>query len=143
MLCHLARMIIFDAHRVKLWLEQRDVKVRPPASHAMLARLSEVFAGQGSFGLVRMYEAFDGFDDGDFEASSFISIWPLTEVLRYSSSEGLRGQLAFADWSFTSDVALCDITNPDEPVSWRDGCKPSATSLVHFWRGFMAGELRD
>jgi hypothetical protein len=133
----------FDARAVKSWLVHRDVQVAPPARAAALTRLRSAY-GQGiSPDLIALYEAFDGCVKGDFEACSFITIWPLAQALDFSAERGLFPRLAFADWSFSSDVAACDTSLNRAPVHWIGGCKPGASTFAEFWAMLMRGDLHD
>lgn len=134
-------MVEFDLAQVKQWLLSREVRLCAPVDPAEIAKAQHIFAGQFPASLLKMYESFDGFADGDFEAESFISIWPLSKSLNFAQEQSQRDTLAFADWSFECDVAICQILDPAAPVSWIGGCKPDSGSFKDFWAMFRRGQL--
>ena len=124
-------------------MRKQGVKLRPPASSETLSRLSEMVNSRSSSGLIEMYQTFDGCSEGDFDANSFVTIWPLAKALDFSNANNLQGQIAFADWSFACDVAVCNTLELNEPVTWLGQCKPSSRTFEHFWKQLEDGLLDD
>jgi hypothetical protein len=134
-------MASLDLDTLTHWLADNDVRLRPPASPQALNALRASYQGVIHPDLIRLYQAFDGCDRGDFEADSFFSIWPIAEGLAYAKERGLSRHFAFGDVDFSADVVLCALLDPDAPVRWRDGILPPAPTFGAFFDTLMAGRL--
>jgi len=133
-------MTRFDARAFKQWLEDHDVRLRPP-DPAALRGLRAMFGDAAHPDVVAMYEAFDGCDRDDFEVNSFLTIWPLARGLAYSQEHGLAEALAIADIECLADVALCSVLEPSAPVRWEGDILPARASFGQFWGALMDGSL--
>ena len=134
-------MADFDVDALKEWLIGHDVRLRPPALPEALNELRAAYQGVVHPDLIRLYQVFDGCDQGDFEVDSFFSIWPIAHGLTYAKERGLNRDFAFGDVDLSADVVLCSLLEPDAPVRWADGILPPAPSLGTFFDTLMAGRL--
>jgi hypothetical protein len=63
--------------------------------------------------------------------------------LEYVKERDIRDRMAFADVSYSADVALSAVMEPDAPVAWHDGILPPCSSFADFWHAFMRGSFRQ
>ena len=131
----------FDATALKAWLEEQDVRLRPPATSGALDELRSAFPGAVHPDVISLYEAFDGCDNYDFEVDSFFTIWPIARGLEYVREHHLRQDFPFADVDWSADVALCSLFHPEAPVKWHDGLLPAHPSFAAFFDTLKEGKL--
>jgi hypothetical protein len=84
----------------------RDVKVNSPANAIEIELLRSACAIPVDEELLRLYSTFNGFIDDDFDAQSFISIWPIQKIIEFPNASNCisLGILPFADFSLSSFV---------------------------------------
>ena len=137
----LAAMTHFNASALKIWLFERDVRVRPPATPAALRQLQASFDRPIHSDILALYETFDGCADDDFEVESFFTFWPIDRGLEYMRERALNGMLPFGDVSLSADVVLCAATEPTAPVRWHDEILPRHDGFDRFIDTLMRGKL--
>jgi hypothetical protein len=131
----------FEPEALRDWLIDHDVRLRPPAEPRAMAALLSAFDGAVHPDVIAMYLTFDGCEQSDFEADSFLTVWSIEMGLEYIRERGIRDRMAFADVECAADVALCAVTTPDAPVTWHDGILPTNASFGAFWNVVMRGDV--
>jgi len=88
--------------------------------------------------VVEVLREFDGFSDGDFEAASFVSVWPVDEAIAHDCTT--RPMLAFSDWSLNAMIFGFDPVTGGPTISIEDG-RQVAPSYRALWSQLLADRL--
>ena len=106
-------MIDFDM--VKANLLSKGVRLRPPASKGQIETLTSELGSEAAKEIVSMYQSFDGFEQGDFDAKTFISMWPIGKVLANVSKTKLP-YIVIADVAFEAQHLEVDYLNAKSAI---------------------------
>lgn len=127
---------------VKLALENRGALLRRPAQEDRIAHLHNMFPklAEPFFDIFRQ---FDGFQSGQIDGSSVITIWEIDRVISTASSlDNVRGDhVAFGDFMMDSEYICCSSKSLEKPVFLDESGEMLATSYFEFWRMLCSGEL--
>ncbi|MFN3726013.1 MAG: hypothetical protein ACK4SZ_06880 [Allosphingosinicella sp.] len=85
-----------------------------------------------------MLNEFDGFADGDFDARSFVGVWPVERALGHRWTS--QPTLAFSDHSFEAVIFGFDPSTGEPVISIEDR-ELVAPTYADFWSSLLAGEL--
>ena len=131
-------MSSFDPTTIRDALRERGVVLNPPATVDALDRLSRWAGDALQPEVIALLREFDGFSDGDFEAESFVSVWPINKALADDWTK--RPTLAFSDWSLNAIVFGFDPVSGGPVVSIEDG-RQVAPTYRDFWPLLLADRL--
>jgi len=81
---------------------------------------------------------FDGFCDGDLEAQSFVSVWPIDKAIGDDWTK--HPTLAFSDWSLNAILFGFDPVTGGPVVSIEDG-RQVAPTYRDFWLLLLTDRL--
>lgn len=121
----------------KTELENRGIKLNPPASIKDIKRLEEAIGGRLSRSMLMMYSEFDGFRDC-FDKASFISVWPISKIISNIKNDRLP-YVPFADRAFDAEIFEMYSTDEDEPI-FENGNK-IFNSYIEFWEMLLTDRL--
>lgn len=131
-------MSSFDPKTIRDKLRERGVALNPPATVDAFYRLSRWAGNSLQPDVIALLREFDGFSNGDFEAESFVSVWPIDKALGDDWTK--RPTLAFSDWSLNAIIFGFDPVNGGPVVSIEDGRKVAPT-YSDFWPLLLADRL--
>ncbi|MEO7177648.1 MAG: hypothetical protein ABIW83_02280 [Allosphingosinicella sp.] len=119
---------------------RRGVSLNSPASWSELASLDRFVGYKVDLPIKRLYLAFNGFRDMDFDLQSEIRFWPIGEILG-SPSNLKEDQVMFADFSLGSHLYMCNFRSNANPVIDREMDAEVAPSLMDFTRMVSEGSF--
>lgn len=126
-----------SARDLRSQLKARRVALSPPASKETLGYLERVTGLVLSPAIRDVYEAFDGFADDDFDAGSFIAVWPIGKILAHLERERLP-YIPFADRAFDAErFAMC-LSDACAPILDSHGGSVVCADFMSFWAELLA-----
>lgn len=131
-------MSTFDPKMIRDALRDRGVVLNPPATVDALDRLKRWAGDALQPDVIALFREFDGFLDGDFEAESFVSVWPIDKALAHYWTR--RPMLAFSDGSLNAVIFGFDPVNGTSVISLEDG-RQVAPTYRDFWPLLLADRL--
>jgi hypothetical protein len=127
-----------NAGQLREALLSRGISLNPPASSDTLGALARWSDNPLHPDLLAVLNQFDGFVEGDFDARSFVSVWPVAKALAHSWT--CHPTLAFSDHAFEAFIFGFDPSAGAPIISIEDG-KLVAPSYADFWSSLLANEL--
>lgn len=129
-----------DAAQLRAVLLSRGVSLNPPASCETVDKLQKWSGHPLHPDILEVLNQFNGFSHDDFDAESFVGVWPVAKAL--SDDWTTHPTLAFADWSLNAIVFGLDLDPATGPrvLSIEDG-KVVAQSYCDFWSLLLADKL--
>jgi hypothetical protein len=128
----------FDPRTIRDALRERGVALNPPVSADVLDRLTRWAGAAPHQDVIELLREFDGFSNGDFDAASFVSIWPVDDAIANDWTK--RPTLAFCDWSLNAIIFGFDPVIGGPTISIEDG-RQVAPSYCDFWSLLLADRL--
>jgi hypothetical protein len=128
----------FDPRIIRDALIGRGVALNPPVTVDTLGRLTH-WTGQALHAdVVELLREFDGFSNGDFEAQSFVSVWPVDKAIADYWTK--HPTLAFSDWSINAIIFSCDPVRGGPVISIEDA-RQVAPTYRDFWSLLLMDKL--
>ena len=131
-------MIGFDPGAIRDALRERNVALNPPITSDALDRLTRWAGDALHADVIALLREFDGFSDGDFEAESFVSVWPVDKAIGDDWTK--HPTLAFSDYSLNSILFGFDPVTGGAVVSIEDA-RQVAPTYRDFWSLLLADRL--
>ena len=128
----------FDPRTIRDALRERGVALNPPVTADALERLTRWAGDAPHQDVVELLRVFDGFSDDDFDADSFVSVWPVDKAIVDDWTR--RPTLAFSDWSLNAIIFGFDPLVGGPAISIEDG-RQVAASYREFWSFLLADQL--
>lgn len=127
---------------IKLALANRGVVLRQPAQEESITRLREFFP-ELSESFFQIFVQFDGFESGQIDGASAITIWEIDRIISVANSSDIdrNEYIAFGDFMMDSEYICCLPASLDEPVFLDESREPLADSYFDFWKKLCSGEL--
>ncbi len=128
----------FDPKAIRDTLRQRDVALNPPVTIDALDRLTRWAGSALHPDVTAILHEFDGFAKDDFDAPSFVSVWPVSKAMESCFTK--RPILAFSDHAFDAIIFGFDplVAGPIIAVGskWK-----VASTYRDFWSLLLSEQL--
>jgi hypothetical protein len=131
-------MTSFDPRAIRDALRERSVALNPPITIEALDRLTRWAGDALHVDVIALLREFDGFSDGDFEAQSFVSIWPVDKAIEDDWTK--HPMLAFSDWSLNAILFGFDPVTGGSVISIEDA-RQVAPTYRDFWSLLLTDRL--
>lgn len=128
----------FDPRTIRDALRGFDVALNPPVTADALARLARWAGGGLHADVMHLLREFDGFSDYDFEARSFVSVWPVDKAIADDWTK--RPILAFSDFSLNAIIYGFDPVVGGPVISIEDE-RQVAPTYADFWSLLLSDRL--
>lgn len=131
-------MVSFDPRAIRDALRERNVTLNPPITADAFDRLSRWGGAAIHDDVIALLREFDGFRDSDFEAQSFVSVWPIDKGIEDEWTK--HPTLAFSDWSLNAILFGFDPVTGGPVVNIEDG-RQVAPTYRDFWSLLLTDRL--
>ena len=127
---------MLTAAEIRSALLSRGTQLNSPASESEIRGLELKLGIKLDDYIASIYRAFNGFEEGEIDARSKFSIWPLTHL----TSKPPGRMVTFGDFLVRSDDLLFDPSDARVPVTTEAGKEVIASSAPQFWDNLVSGQ---